>query len=185
MLDPTQLLLMYFIMPLWLLAGIADWFCHRHSQIAHTSGLKESAIHVLMFAEVGIPLLMVLFLEVNALVILIGTILFFVHEFTALWDVSYASQTRNVSPIEQHVHSFLEMIPLMALLLVVVTYWSQFLSLLGLGKTQAVFAIELKSPALPTSYTVTILVAVGLVAILPYAEEFFRCYQMQKQAAKE
>ncbi|MBU2977201.1 diguanylate cyclase [Alteromonas sp. C1M14] len=181
MLDPTQIILMYFIMPVWLLAGFADWLCHRNSHIATTSGLKESAIHILMFAEVGIPLLMVLFFEVNALVILVTATLFIVHELTALWDVSYASEKRYVSPIEQHVHSFLEMIPLMALILVIATHWNSFLSLFGIGNTQASLVLELKDPALPTSYIFTVLFAVCVVAILPYGEEFYRCYKAGKK----
>ncbi|MEG3766871.1 diguanylate cyclase [Alteromonas sp. 14N.309.X.WAT.G.H12] len=185
MFDPTQIILMYFIVPLWLLAGLADWFCHRHSHIASTAGLKESAIHLLMFIEVGIPLLMALFLDINALVIVVSVVLFFVHELTALWDVSYASEKRHVSPIEQHIHSFLEMIPLMALILIIVTHWSQFLALLAVGSEQASFSLALKSPALPGSYVILVLVAVGLVAILPYAEEFYRCYQGRKNTRRD
>ncbi len=33
MTDPTQALLLYFIMPLWFLAGLADWLCHRATDI--------------------------------------------------------------------------------------------------------------------------------------------------------
>jgi hypothetical protein len=69
---------------------------------------------LLMFAEVGVPLLAAMFLEVNALIIAAMIVTFFIHEATALWDVSYATTARTVTPIEQHVHSFLEMIPLMA-----------------------------------------------------------------------
>ena len=47
--DVTQLILMYFIIPLWFTAGIVDWFCHRSSNIAATAGPKESLIHLLMF----------------------------------------------------------------------------------------------------------------------------------------
>ena len=118
--DPTLIILMYFIIPIWFVAGIVDWFCHRRSNISGTSGAKESLIHLLMFAEVGIPLFMVLIFEVNSLIIAISILLFFVHEATAMWDVSYAVSKRRVGPIEQHVHSFLEMIPLLALVLVVV-----------------------------------------------------------------
>src|SRR5437016_10161022 len=59
--DPTQLLLLYFVMPVWFLAGLADYLCHRATDIAHTAGPKESVIHLLMFAEIAIPLLMCLF----------------------------------------------------------------------------------------------------------------------------
>src|SRR5436853_5814086 len=56
--DPTQALLLYFIMPVWFLAGFADYLCHRATDIAHTAGPKESVFHLLMFGEIAIPLLM-------------------------------------------------------------------------------------------------------------------------------
>ena len=31
-------MLMYFILPVWLIAGVADWLCHRASSIETTSG---------------------------------------------------------------------------------------------------------------------------------------------------
>ena len=54
--DPTLLLLMYFVVPVWLMAGFADWLCHRATNIEITSGAKESVIHLLLFAEVRGPL---------------------------------------------------------------------------------------------------------------------------------
>ena len=45
--DPTQALLLYFIMPLWFLAGLADWLCHRATDIEHTTGTKETLLHLL------------------------------------------------------------------------------------------------------------------------------------------
>src|SRR3954465_9231100 len=104
--DLTQLVLMYFVLPLWLAAGFADYLCHRASNIATTSGAKESVLHFLQFGEMAIPLLAAIFLEINALVFAVMIVCFLLHEATALWDVSYASQTREVSPVEQHVHSF-------------------------------------------------------------------------------
>ena len=64
--DPVVLILMYFILPLWLLAGFADWLCHRASHIETTSGAKESVFHLVMLAEMGLPLLAAIFLQVNA-----------------------------------------------------------------------------------------------------------------------
>ena len=114
--DTTQLtiaVLMYFVLPVWLAAGFADYLCHRASNIATTSGPKESMLHLLQFAEMAVAVLAALFLEINALVLLIMLVCFVLHEATALWDLSYASTRREVTPIEQHVHSFLEMMPLM------------------------------------------------------------------------
>ncbi|CDX43425.1 conserved membrane hypothetical protein [Mesorhizobium sp. SOD10] len=172
--DPMVLILMYFVLPVWLLAGIADWLCHRATHIESTTGAKESLIHLLMFAEVGIPLLAAMFLEINALIIAVMMIMFVVHEATALWDVRYATTARTVTPIEQHVHSFLEMIPLMGLVSVVSLHWGQFLALFGFGPEKARFDLAWKEQPLPVGYIGTVMTVILLFELLPYVEEFFR-----------
>jgi hypothetical protein len=147
--DPAVLVLMYFVLPLWLLAGFADWFCHRASHAATTTGAKESLIHLLMFAEAGAPLIAALFLEVNALILAFLIVAFTAHEAIAIWDVSYATSGRVITPIEQHVHGFLEAIPLMALVSMVALQWGQFLALFGRGPETARFDLALKPRAAP------------------------------------
>jgi hypothetical protein len=90
-----------------------------------------------------------------------------------MWDVSYAIDKRYVSPLEQHVHSFLEMIPLMGSF-VAVLHWPQLLALFGLGTAPAHFSIAWKSQPLPVVYIVTVLVAALLFELLPYLEELCR-----------
>ncbi|MBZ9917181.1 diguanylate cyclase [Mesorhizobium sp. BR1-1-12] len=172
--DPTVLILMYFLLPVWLAAGFADWICHRASHIESTTGAKESLIHLLMFAEVGIPLLAAMFLDVNALIILIMIVTFFVHEATAMWDVSYATTARTVTPIEQHVHSFLEMIPLMGLVSVISLHWGQFLALFGAGTETARFELVWKSQQLPVTYIACVMAVILIFELLPYLEELVR-----------
>lgn len=128
-------------------------------------------IHLLMFVEVGIPLMLALICEVNALVLLVALIMFFVHEATALWDVSFAVSKRVVSPIEQHVHSFLEMIPLMAIGLLAVSHWEQMTALFNLGTELPEFRLALKDPPLPGRYLVIVLSAAFLLSLLPYVFE--------------
>jgi len=172
--DVTQNILMYFVLPVWLVAGCADWFCHRASHIERTTGAKESLIHLLMFAEVGLPLLGGICLQINATVIALMLVAFFVHEATALWDVSYAVTARIVTPWEQHIHSFLEMIPLMAMVAVFSLHWPQFLAVFGLGVELADFTLRLKGQPLPTAYVATILACIVIFELLPYAEELVR-----------
>src|ERR1700712_3822263 len=155
--DPVVLILMYFILPIWLLAGFADWLCHRAAHIETTTGAKESMLHLLMFAELGLPLLAAIFLQVNAGIIAFMIVAFFIHEATALWDVSYAVTAREVTPIEQHVHSFLEMIPLMAILFVISLHWGQFQSLFGFGPEKVSFSLTWKEEPLPASYVLSIM----------------------------
>ena len=165
--------IMYFIVPLWHAAGLADWLCHRRTAIDKTTGLKESLLHLMMLGEMGVPVLACLFLDINAPVIGLMIAAFFAHEATALWDVSYAVTRRKVTPIEQHVHSFLEMLPLMATSFIVVLHWPKFLELLGFaGKRD--MTIRLKREPLPVTYVVVALGAVVLLELLPYLEEVRR-----------
>ena len=172
--DPTVIILMYFILPLWLVAGFADWLCHRASHIETTTGAKESLLHLLMFAEIGLPLLAAMFLDINGLIIAFMILMFFVHEATALWDVSYATTARTVTPIEQHVHSFLEIIPLMAIVSVVSLHWQQFLAVFGAGSEALRTDLSWKPEPLPILYIIGILSIVLLLELLPYLEEFWR-----------
>jgi hypothetical protein len=175
-------ILLYFILPLWLAAGFADYLCHRASQIETTTGYKESLLHLLMFAEIAVPLLAAIFLEINALVILLMIAGFIAHQLTALWDVWFANDRRFVSPVEQQVHSFLELLPLTGMLIVIILNWPQFLSLWGRGTETPRFAFALKPDPLPWSYVATFLCAVLLFELLPYLEELVRGWRLRKPA---
>jgi hypothetical protein len=172
--DPTVLILMYFILPVWLLAGCADWLCHRASHIETTSGAKESMLHLLLFAEIGLPLLAAIFLQINAGIIAFMIVAFVIHEATSLWDISYAVKVREVTPVEQQVHSFLEMLPLMAILFVISLHWGQFQALFGFGPETARFELRWKEEPLPATYVLSILGAAFLFEIVPFVEEFLR-----------
>jgi hypothetical protein len=174
--------LLYFILPLWLAAGFADYLCHRASNIEVTSGYKESLIHLLMFSEAAVPLLAAIFLEINAAVIAAMIAGLIAHQLTGLWDLAYATDTRYVSPVEQQVHSFLELLPLAAVLIVIILHWPQFLSLWGLGSETARFSLALKQDPLPWSYVTGFLCAVLAFELLPYLEELARGLRARKQA---
>jgi hypothetical protein len=174
MYTPALLLIACFIMPLWLAAGFADYLCHRATRIETTTGAKESLIHLVMFVEVGIPALAGLFFEADALILLALIVGFALHEATALWDVSYAVSARHVSPFEQHVHSFLEMIPLMLILLFGVDNIDQLLAVFGAGAARADFGLHWRAHPLPPAYLGALLICVALLEVLPYAEEFLR-----------
>jgi hypothetical protein len=172
--DIVQNILMYFVLPLWLAAGFADYLCHRASHIESTSGPAESALHLLQFAEMAVPILAALFLEINALIFLIMIASVILHQATALWDLYYASGRRTITPIEQQVHSFLEMLPLMGLVLIAVLHWPQFLALFGLGSEPARFDLTLKSGPPSWIYVTAVLIAALLFELLPYGEELIR-----------
>jgi hypothetical protein len=158
-------ILMYAVLPLWLAAGFADYLCHRASHIERTSGWKESVLHLVQFGEMAVPVLAALFLEINSGVILVMMAFLILHEATAIWDVRYASATREVSPTEQHVHSVLEMLPFTGLLLVIALHWPDFTALFGFGRPD--FSFMLKQQPIPVAYVVTMLTLTALLEVLP------------------
>ena len=182
--DPLVLILMYFVLPLWLIAGFGDWLCHRATHIETTSGAKESVLHLVQFTEVGIPLLAAIFLEINAGIIAFMIVMFLLHEATAFWDVSYSVTRRNVTPIEQHIHSFLELIPLMAIVCVVALHWAQFQALFGFGNESADFALAWKAEPLPVLYVLILMVFVVVMVVIPFVEELLRCLRAGRRTAK-
>jgi hypothetical protein len=98
-------------------------------------------------------------------VILVMMAFLILHEATAIWDVRYASATREVSPTEQHVHSVLEMLPFTGLLLVIALHWPDFTALFGFGRPD--FSFMLKQQPIPVAYVVTMLTLTALLEVLP------------------
>ena len=169
--------LLYFVVPLWIGAGLVDWVHHRRTGIERTAGPRESLLHLAMMAEGLVPALLGLFAEVNAGVLATAIGALAAHEATAVWDVRYAEQRRRVTPWEQHTHSFLEVVPLMGVTLLTVLHWDQFLALFGRGRARPRFALRWKRDPLPAAYVATVLAAVAIFGALPYVEELVRCAQ--------
>lgn len=169
----------YCLVPVWLAAGVADWWCHKRSRIEATSGAPESLMHLLLLAEAAVPAVLGLFLEINPLLLSGMIAAFFVHEATVMWDVDYAIKRRDVSPLEQHVHSFLELVPLAALMLLSLLHWPQFKALLGLGVAPP-SVIRPKHEPLRNGYIVADLAAMAVFGLLPYGEELWRDWRASR-----
>jgi hypothetical protein len=166
--------LLYFVLPLWVVVGFADYLCHRKADIEHTAGPKESVIHLLGFGVIGIPVLAGLFFEINAIVLLTMLAGFLLHEAITYWDIVYANETREVTPLEQHIHNYLALVPLIGLVLAVILHWPQFAALFGLGMESPDFAFVLKQNPLPIWYIVTLLSVIALFDLFPFIEELLR-----------
>jgi hypothetical protein len=172
--DAARKLLLYAVPPAWITAGLADWLCHRATRIETTAGAKESLMHLLMQAELGIPVLMMLFLEVTPPVILCVAAAFVAHEATVYWDLTYTQSRREIPPIEQQVHAYLELLPLVAITLIAVMHWPETKSLFGRGTGPVDWSLRLRENPLPWRYRITLLTAVGLFSGIPYTEELWR-----------
>jgi len=176
--------ILYFLLPFWILLGFIDYLCHRRTNIEITSGLTESLIHSTMLTLIGVPMLLGLFFNINALVILTMLVAFLLHEVMAIWDVNYAMTRRQILVVERHLHSYLGVLPFMIVSMVICLHWDQFLALVGIGSAAESFSLRLKQPPLPTSYVVGIFSAVFALMVVPYAEELWRCWRAARTLPK-
>ena len=178
----ATVLLGFVVIPLWMAMGVADYFCHRASDIARTSGTYESALHLAQFALAGIPLTMALFLEIDAGLLLLMIVFVALHHAVAFVDVRYANGTRIVRPVEQMVHSFLEIMPITAFLLAGVIEFGQLEALFGVGGAGADFSLHPRLPPLPVWYVVCVISAAFFFNLVPYLEELVRCLRVRSRA---
>jgi hypothetical protein len=182
--DPEHALtryLLYYMMPLWMAAGLLDWYWHKDTDIEHTAGTRESLIHLLMFTEVGVPIILGLFFEINAGLLSTMAGALFTHEATAFWDVAYATEHRHVKTREQHTHSFLEVLPFMALSMASCLHWDQFRSIFHIGGERPDWNLKLKKRRLPLPYLFGIAALIAGGIVLPYGNELLRCWKARRE----
>jgi hypothetical protein len=182
--EATRRLLQYVIVPIWVGAGLADWACHRRTDIEKTAGTEESLIHALMMSEAGVPALLGLFFEANAGVLAATLGAWALHEATAAWDVAYADGRRRVTPTEQHVHGLLEQVPTMATVFLLALHWDQARALLGLEGERPALTLERKRRPLSRRYRLGLLGSITGLILMPYGEELWRCIRAGRASGR-
>ncbi len=166
--------LMYVLLPAWFAPAVADYVMHRRTRIDRTSGLAESRVHALMMAEVAVPVTAALFFEVNAAVLGMAALAAGAHEATAIWDVrSAVAGGREVRPAEQHIHSFLEALPVMAVSALSCLHWDEVTRF----RQRDAWRLRPRQRRLPGGYLAAIAAGVGALIAAPYGEELVRCWR--------
>ena len=173
-------LLGYVVFPLWLLSGLADYLCHARTDIAHTSGTHESALHLLQTAEIGLPVLVFLFLSTNALTLTVMTAGVVAHTATSWRDVKFASRLRHISPGEQYVHSFLNVLPWIALALVAVLHWPVVVAMFGPAFASD-WTPHWRRPAFDGGLLAAVLAGSLLIGALPGVLEFLHALAVARR----
>jgi hypothetical protein len=141
--EPIRFILLYLVIPGWLLAGVADWACHRRTDIAHTSGTKESLLHMLMIGQVGLGVLAASFCRSMPPCCCCS-----VRCWRACADQPLGPSLRrgppHVSATEQTTHAYLEAFPLAAYALLAAAHWPQFAAIFGAQGTTPDWSWALK-----------------------------------------
>ena len=99
-----------------------------------------------------------------------------------MWDLAYAITRRYVDPLEQHVHSFLELLPLMGVSFVTILYWDQFLALFGLGLETAAFRITFERSSASAGVSPGVLHAIVMFLSCRFARELLPLMQVSTSA---
>jgi hypothetical protein len=121
--DGLTALLVWGLYPAWLLAGAGDYLCHRRTEIERTSGVTESWLHVMQFGCLAVAFAGAVLLQISAAVFALLVALVIAHSFLSYIDVRYTDGRRRISPIEQSIHGFMDVLPLVAVALLAVLHW--------------------------------------------------------------
>jgi hypothetical protein len=151
---------------LWLVAGFVDYVCHRRTEIAKTSGAPESWLHLLQFLALGMALLLGTLLAITPLVLVLIAAFVGAHSVLAFRDVAYTQGRRFISPLEQHVHGYMEVLPIVAVGLLIVLSWDEMHA--------SPWTLRWKSPLRSPAEALALLGSFFLLAGTPIVEELIR-----------
>jgi hypothetical protein len=168
---------LYVVAPVWLLAGFADFSCHRILRIEGSAGVRESSLHLLMLAQLGVAALAALLLDLTAAVFALMLVACLAHEVTTCLDLAYAESRREIPWYEQWVHGVQQAMPWAWLAGWMLVQAPQALALFGLGEAAPVWELRAKDPPISPVYLGTFLTAAALLVCGPFAYEWWRCWR--------
>lgn len=144
---------------LWLCAGLADFTLHWREDLAHTSGWAESRLHLVQLGLIGTGVMLWLYLRPSWTVLLAQALLVTAHAVVGYRDTRIAYPLRRIGPLEQHVHSVLDMAPWFALVVLA----------LAAGERMAVPAWQMawRDPLPTLSMQAWVLLPAALLVTLP------------------
>lgn len=170
--EPLIGFLAYVLYPVWLVAGAADYLCHRRTRIEATSGSKESWFHVTQWLTIVVIVGVAALFDISRLALMLMFLAAAVHTALSYLDVSYTDNRRHISPFEQHVHAFMVVLPLVGVALLAILFWSD----------GSIWGLSWKQPALGSVERWLLLGSVVLLTGAPVVEELVRTYRRKEYA---
>jgi len=149
----------------WLLAGSGDFFCHRRTHLATTSGIAESAAHLVQLALLALAIVLGLALRPSVGLLVSLGVLVVMHAIVGYVDTRTAfSKGRVILPVEQHLHSILDMAPIIGYAVYAAWAWPEA------SAGGAAFGLRDPPPG-PAGWAMVLLPAIVL-CVLPALLEF-------------
>ncbi|WP_311223828.1 MULTISPECIES: hypothetical protein [unclassified Acidovorax] len=176
---PVIGVLLQVVLALWIVAGFADWWSHRRTQIERTSGIAESLCHWLLLIQMGTAIVLCIAFRPNLLLLTLLLFLWVSHQTTTFLELRWVAPVREITPAEQMTHSFLEILPVAGILLLSIPVVEQ--TLLGYPvewtmEHRAIADIHWQTGIWP------LLIAACLVFNgLAYMEETWRCLRWRQR----
>jgi hypothetical protein len=166
----------YGFYPAWLLGGGIDYLCHRRTAIERTAGFAESLYHLGEFLTMAIIVLGIALFEASLSVFTVLIAAVTLHTLLSYLDVKFTERRRYISPLEQHAHAFMDIIPLAAVALVIVLEWP---------KAAQTWGIDLRTPMLGTAELLAVLVTLLIGAGGMVMEELWRTAHGPARASRD
>lgn len=157
----------------WLAVGLGDFLAHRRTDLPRTSGVPESIMHLLQLALLAAAVMVGLVFEIGPASAGAMLALVLLHAIVGYIDTRIAFEKhRVVAPLEQHIHSVLDMAPPIAFAWLVITTWPAAVA--GEG------ALALRDPALPASVWMMFLLPPVLLCVVPALIEFRAAWRVRR-----
>lgn len=162
--DTDRWILAYLGYLAWLCAGLFDFLCHRRTDLPRTSGLTESSLHWAQLMLIGAAIMCVLAFAPGKALAAITFALVAAHAVVGYLDTRSAFGRRVILPVEQHLHSVLDMAPVIAWIWMTAVAWPAIV--------QSDWELLLRRPPLEVSLWVAVLLPALLLCVWPAALEF-------------
>jgi len=181
--SPVIGMLLQVILGLWVAAGFADWWCHRRTRIEQTSGTAEALCHWLLLLQMGTAITLCTLFQPTLLLLVLLLCLWLAHQSITFMELRWVCPVRDVTPGEQMIHSFLEVLPVAGMLLLSIPVVDS-----ALQEDSAAAAWTLERRALADvawraeAWPALIFACVAFNG-LPYLEELWRCLRWHRSAA--
>jgi hypothetical protein len=105
------------------------------------------------------------------------------HDIAYAADLNVALARRTIPALEQWVHGFQHLLPWAGLAGIMALAPAQTLALVGMSDAQRDWAIRLKTPLPPLSYSAALIGAAFLLNVLPFLLEARRSVRASRAAA--